>query len=136
MPKNPLDVLKYNKKLYSAWGDQADKAASQGWYPETDFNGEVTYRSNYNHAFNNVIIPTQKENGHVALIGHPNQKFDIVIRDSKRNIVHYVYKGITPNDVQTYITNENSNVAKRNMSILKGTNPDKRQSDGSYVAIK
>lgn len=109
--------------LYTAWGNQADTASKQGWYPEVQYGDKTVYRSNYSPAFSDVIIPNSKERGHIALIGSNNQKFDVVIRDSKGNIASTIFKGISPNEVQKYITSQNSVVAQRNNSVLKYTKP-------------
>ncbi len=123
--------------LYAAWGNQAQNAISQGWYApdKPDINGAVVYRSPYFQAFNNVVIPNQKQFGHIALIGHPNQTFDIAIRDANNNVQSYIKQGISPDQVQQYITSNNSTVAQRNNKVIAGTNSDKRNPDGSYVAL-
>jgi len=121
--------------LYTPFGKQSALAMSQGWFPETDDKGVVTYKNKYTNAFNNVILPNKNERGHIALIGYPNQKFDIVIRDKNGNIEHTVYKGISPEDVQKYITNDQSVVAQRNNSVVAGANIDKPDEQGGYVGI-
>lgn len=112
-----------NRDAYAAWGSQSALAKQQGFYPETTYNGNTVYRSPYYAAFNNVVIPNQKDLGHIAFIGNGNQKFDIVISDSKGNIQHTISQGITPDEVQQYITNQNSTVAQRNNSILNRVKP-------------
>lgn len=109
---------KYDKSKYKAWGNLADLAAGQGWYPETTFNGETTYRSNYNPVFNNVLIPKENSYGHIALIGRDNQKFDVVIRDKTGNIKQYISKYQSPEQVQAYITSMKGNVGQRNSNAI------------------
>jgi hypothetical protein len=121
------------QKAYSAWGGQANTAISQGFYPETSYDDVTVFRSPYYHAFNNVVIPNSKDLGHIAFLGHNNQTFDIVIRDKTGNIVHYINKGLSPDQVQQYLTNQRSTVAQRNNSILQGANTDK---DNNLVVKK
>lgn len=127
-----------NKALYTAWGNQTDNAIGQGFYPAVINNdGTTVYRSPYFAAFNNVVLPNQKDYGHIAFIGNnKNQQFDIVIRDKDGNIQHTIQKGVSPDAVQQYITSQNSTVAQRNNSILAGTNADKVQPNGTYVSLK
>lgn len=92
---------------YKQFGQYASTAKEQGWFPETepDANGTVVYKSGYGKAFNNVVIPdSPNELGDVALVGHNNNRFDVVIRDKQGNIRHTMFKGIYPADVNAYLT--------------------------------
>lgn len=121
------DMPVVDKSKYLAWGNQMDTAIGQGFYPsEVRNDGTTVYRNTYFASFNNVVIPNQKDYGHIAFIGNRNQQFDIVIRDKDGNIQHTIAKGVSPATVQQYITSANSNVAKRNNSIVSGTNSDKQ----------
>jgi hypothetical protein len=124
MPNGNLKILK-GKTGYEAWGDMANTAKSQGWYPETNYGDVTVYRSPHDHAFNDVVISPNPQDplGHIALLGHDNNTFDVAIRDNKGNVVKMVNKGLSPAQVQDYITNSRSTVAQRNMSILKATPP-------------
>jgi hypothetical protein len=120
--------------MYSAWGDYAKQAQSQGWFPETSYDHFTVYKSPYGTAFNKVMLGGGKY-GNIALIGDNNSKtFDIVIRDSDNQPVHTIYKGISPKDAQTYLTNANSIIAQRNNSIIQGTNIDRADAQGNYVS--
>ena len=113
-----------NTDAYAAWGNQAPIAKQQGWFPETSLNGQTVYRSNYSPAFNNIVLPNQpNQKGHIALIGSNNKKFDVVIRDNNGNIQSTIFKGITPDEVQKYITSQNSLVSTRAEMIKNNTVP-------------
>lgn len=119
-----LDKGNQRPDAYAAWGNQAQTAQGQGWYPETSYNGETTYRSNFSPVFNDVVIPdTPNEKGHIALIGNNNHQFNVVIRDKKGNVRHTIFKGISPDEVQNYLTKATGNVAMRNNSVLRRTMP-------------
>jgi hypothetical protein len=107
----------YDKKKFTAWGNQSDVAAQQGWYPETQYGDVTVFRNPYNHAFNNVLDNGSPQD-HIALLGHNNQRFDVVIRDKNNNIKKTIMQGISPSDMQQ--------VAQRNNSILRGTNQEGR----------
>lgn len=128
MPGTPIKVMKkpvYDPARYSAWGDHAQTAFDQGFYPKSSwFNNGTVYASNYDAPFNHVYNPkTPNESAELAFIGYPNKTFDIVIRDKTGNIVHTINKGVSPDFVQDYISNSNSTVAQRNARVLKNTKP-------------
>jgi hypothetical protein len=121
----------YKKELYTSWGDQADAAHGQGWFPETNYNGETTYRSSYD-LFNKVQIPSQQQLGHVAIVGR-NNNMDVVIRDANGNIVKKILEKVSPKDVQSYLTNQQSVASQRQQSIQQGTNIDKPDEKGNFA---
>jgi hypothetical protein len=100
-------------KLYSPWGDQSMVAQKQGWYPEVAYGDTVTYRSGYNSPFNTVQIPGQSELGHVALIGGYSGNFDVVVRDNAGKVKSTLFKGISPQQVQQWITSPDNTIAQR-----------------------
>jgi len=118
---------------FTPWGDQAETARKEGWYHETDYKGEITYRSNY-ALFNNVIIPGQNARGHIAVVGKSNNQMDVVIKNDKGEIVNYIYKNASPNVVQDYFTKQGGSVSQRVQSIKAGTNIDKPDAAGNYVS--
>lgn len=110
-------------EAFSMWGNQAPFAQQEGFYPETTSKDMVVYRSPYNAAFNNVNLGGGQQ-GHIAFIGHPNEKtFDVVIRDEDNNVVHTVNQNLTPDQLQQYITNSRSTVAQHNNNIIQKANP-------------
>ncbi len=117
---------------YAAWGDEAKMAKSQGWYKEVDFNGEMHYKSNYDAAFNKVVVPGQDKLGYIAVIGRKNNKMDVVIKDAGGNFVQKILDGVTPTDVQNYTKKL---VGSRDASIREGKNPDKMDAKGGYTAL-
>lgn len=125
-------VVEMPKQDFSSWGNQADVAQKQGWYPEVSFGNEVHYKSKYDPAFNTVLIPNQKETGYIGVVGHPNNKMDIVIKDKGGNIVRPIKTGVTPEDVQAYTKQL---VASRDASVRAGTNPDKKDKAGGYTEL-
>ncbi len=107
---------------FAPFGKYAGIAKQQGFFPETDpdQNGQVVFRNNFSKAFNDVVIPdTPGEKGHVAFIGNGNQKFDVVIRDNDGKVRMTMFKGISPDDVQTYINKAGGLVDTRNNNVLK-----------------
>jgi hypothetical protein len=125
-----VDAMKKDNS-YDMWGDQAAVAKEQGWYPEINFGNEIHYKSKYDNAFNKVIVPGQ-QNGYIGVIGYPNNKMDVVIKDAKGNVIRTVVKQGSPQDVQNYTKKL---VISRDESIRNGTNPDKLQADGSYTTL-
>ena len=82
-------------QLYSAWGEVAKDAQTDGWYP-AEVGGDTTvYRQKYDNRFNIVDIPGQKEKGHIAAIAGKNGKFDLVIRDAKGNVHQPLKTGVS-----------------------------------------
>jgi hypothetical protein len=122
---------------YNPFGKYAGVAKSQGWYPQTSwFNNGIVYASPYNNAFKDVVIPDQpNKKGDIALIGYPNNTFDIVIRDKSGNIEHTINKGVSPDFVQNYITNSNSVVAERKNNIDKTTDATAMQANKLATAL-
>jgi hypothetical protein len=104
-----VDISSY----FTPWGDQSMTAQKQGWYPESIFPDQTVYRARYNAPFNTVVIPGEQQPGHLALIGHPNQKFDVVIRNSNGDIKQTIFKAISPQDVQTWLTSPQNTVSQR-----------------------
>lgn len=100
---------------FSYWGDQAKTAKEQGWYAATepDNSGTVTFRAPYKSAFNIVDIPGDKQLGHVAIIGRPSGKFDVVINHANGNLEHEILKGVSPADVQKWITSPDNTIMQR-----------------------
>lgn len=113
------------------WGNQADVAKQQGWYPETVYKGDTTYRSPYD-LFNSAVIPGQKKLGHIAIISHPDNTMDIVLRDADSNILQQIKKGISPQAVQEYIR---STVGNRVDMIQQGKNLDKPDGGNQTYAV-
>lgn len=107
---------------YSGWGDFAANAEMQGWYPETTYNGETVWRSNYSPAFNDVYNPkTPNIRGHLAIIQRPDKKFDVAIRDNQYRILQKPLEGASPQLIQDYLTNAQSTVAQRNNRVVSNT---------------
>ncbi len=132
MAKGVLGVMKAPPANYVPWGDQSTVAEQQGWYPEVDFgNGEVHYKSKYDASFNKVLVPGQK-NGYVAVIGYPNKKMDVVIKDAGGNVIQTIVKQVSPQDVQNYTKQL---VQSRDATIRNGTNPDRVDEKGGYTTL-
>ncbi len=111
---------------FSYWGDSAKTAKEQGWYASTDpdSSGAVTFRAPYNAPFNTVQIQGDKQLGHIAIIGRPSGKFDIVINHADGNLEHEIMQGVSPADVQKWITSPESTIMQR-MNTLQQDQYDK-----------
>lgn len=128
----PISSISANR--YTAWGSLAPVAQSQGWYPAS-FNSETTeYRNTYGNQFNQVVLPNSKERGYVSVIGgNKNNVMDVVIKDSKGNIIHKLLEKVRPDQVDAYFK---STIEKRANSVGAGTNIDRMKPDGTYVALR
>jgi len=121
---------------YRSWGKLGETAKGQGWVPVSWNDDTTTYKSNYNNGINAIVIPGEKQKGHIAVIGgNNNNAFDIVIRDAKDNVRQVINKNLTPQQVQEYFTNKKSTVGQRNEQVVAGINPDKAMANGSYTPL-
>lgn len=126
---DPMDIVKsYINQVpgagispYSYFGDQEDTIRKQGWYPATDpdSNKSVTFRAPYDAPFNTVQIEGDKKLGHVAIVGRPSGKFDIVINHADGNLEHAIMQGVTAKDVESWITSPNNTIAQRISGLQK-----------------
>ncbi len=108
-----------NDPDYKPFGAQADYAFQQGWRPETNNAGQVTYRNMYNKGFNNVQLSNGK--GHLALIGNGNGTFDVVIRDENNKMQgNPIMKGQSYKTVDDYFRNANSVLQQRVTRLGQG----------------
>jgi len=111
---------------YKPFGSLAETMRRQGWHPETepkDYTQPIVYKSNYDKAFNNVVIPNQKDYGHIALIGNPNGQFDIVIRRANGDTEHTLFKNMSANDVQKWVTKNSGLVDERKNNVAANSQP-------------
>lgn len=121
---------------FVSWGTEGEDAKKEGWYPnEWSTDGTTVFRNSYTPAANLVVIPGEKNYGHIAAVGYKNGQFDLVIRDAMGKTRQIIKQGISPADVRGYFTNNQSPIAKRVASIQAGTNPDKADSNGNYAAL-
>jgi hypothetical protein len=107
---------------YQPFGELDKTFQSEGWYPESTSQGQTTYRSGYNNAFNDVQVDANNK-GHIALIGNKNGLFDIVIRDNQGNSKLTIAKQVSPNDVHTWVTKQGSLVDQRQNKVAMVTPP-------------
>ncbi len=122
---------------YQSWGTLATMAQKQGWRPASWDANTTTFINPYDTGINGVVIPGEKDLGHVAVIGsNKGSAFKIVIRDAKGNEKKIVGENLTPDQVQQYFTGQKSTVAQRNNSIIAGTNHDRPDAQGNYTALK
>lgn len=103
------------QEAYKLWGNMQDTIKKEGWYPEMidPQTKAATFVTQYNQAFNNVVIPGEKEYGHVVVIAKPDSTFDVAVRTAGGQIKSYVYRNANANTVQDWMTNKSSNVAAR-----------------------
>jgi hypothetical protein len=130
---NPVDlIMSYIQNTdgaginpFSYWGSYADQAKQQGWYAAStpDSSGRVTFRAPYDAPFNTVQIPGDTKLGHVALIGSPNGKFDVVINHADGNLEHAIMQGVSAEQVEKWITSPENTIAQR-VNNLKKTQYD------------
>lgn len=122
---------------FQAWGSEADNAQGEGWRPaeSNPHDGTTIFRNTYNPGANTIMIPGDKNYGHLAAIGYKNGQFDIVIRDANGAVRQTIKKGVSPTDVRGYLTSPQSGIAQRVNSIVAGTNPDRPDAGGGYAAL-
>lgn len=121
---------------YTAWGSEAGNAQGEGWTPAGwNSEGTTVFRNSYNPGANTISIPGDKNYGHLAAIGYKNGMFDLVIRDSNNNVKQTIKKGVAPNDIRSYFSNQSSPIQQRVNTIQAGTNPDRAGVGGGYAAL-
>jgi len=126
-----LEQEKNTIQKFSVFGDDAKKVRRQGFYP-AQWDGERTiFKNQYNHGFNDIVIPDDKQGrtGNIAVVGHKNGMFDIVVMDAdgKYGDNNYIKRGVKSDSVQEYITNSKSTTQQRVDRITKGIDPEGSQ---------
>src|SRR5690349_2998181 len=102
--------------LYDVWGDYGATAKQQGWYPSyvDPTTKKIAFLTDYNKAFNEVLIPNQQGYDRVVIMGDPNRKtFDVQVVDAQGQFKSYIYQNASAQTVQDWMTNSGSNVAGR-----------------------
>jgi hypothetical protein len=122
---------------FSYWGDYGKTAKEQGWYAATspDSAGRVTFRAPYNAPFNIVQIPGDKSFGHIALVGSPNGKFDIVINHADGSLEHMIMQGVSAEQAEKWITSPDNTIAQRINNLQKTQYDKMSKSQVQEVAV-
>lgn len=128
-----IEEEKNTIKRFSVFGSDAQKVRREGFYPSQWDEERTIFKNRYDHGYNNVIMPNDKQGrtGNIAVVGHKNGLFDIVIMDAdgnyKGNNDNYIKRGVKSDSVQEYITNNKSTTQQRVDRITKGIDPEGSQ---------
>lgn len=113
--KPSAETQKFIEESWALWGEQSDAVKQEGWYPQykDPSNRVVTFRTNYEQAFNNVRINGEQELGHVAILGKPDKTFDVVVRSNTGVIKSYIYQNAPAAAIQSWLTASGNAVGTR-----------------------
>jgi hypothetical protein len=123
-----MNKRKTNPDLYSPFGNDAQLAYDEGWYPATGktSSGQVIYNSDYD-LLNNVMTPRKSNKGipaaggRVQLVGNGNGIFDVNVTDVDGQIFKTLAKGVPFNEANKFITKPSNIVQGRSNQIVDQT---------------
>jgi hypothetical protein len=123
-----MNKHKTNPDLYSPFGENAQLAYDEGWYPATGktSSGQVIYNSDYD-LLNNVMTPRKSNKGipsaggRVQLVGNGNGIFDVNVTDVDGQIFKTLAKGVPFTEANKFITKPSNVVQGRSNQIVDQT---------------
>jgi hypothetical protein len=121
---------------FDAWGDLAEQAKGQGWYPSVDNKGVVEYRNGYQNQFNQVVIPNDQKRGYISVVGRKGSPLSVYIKKADGTIDRTLLQNVTPQQVDAFFRSQQSTIQKRNDAIVAGTNTDRIMPNGSYTPLQ